>query len=267
MRNIKAKRIVVKIGTNVITNRNGTLNFNLIKRLAAQIAEIKKKGKEVIIITSGAIGAGMKELRLDSRPADVTMQQVCAAIGQNILMSKYHSLFSRHGIKVAQILLSYENFLNKRTYRNLQNSLSKLLDLGVVPIINENDPISIDEIGPSFGDNDVLSALIASRIKADLLIMLTNVDGLFNKDPNGKNAVLIKEIRNINGSIWAIKGKSSQLGTGGIHTKIKAAKTATKAGATVVIANGKQNNILLRILNNEDVGTIFYPKRAVKRKH
>lgn len=260
MRSIKAKRIVVKIGTNVITNRNGALDFGLIKRLAAQIAEIKKKGKEVIIITSGAIGAGMKELLLDSRPAEVTMRQVCAAVGQNILMSKYHLFFSRHKIKVAQILLTYESFSSRKTYLNLRNSLNKLLELGVVPVINENDPISIDEIGPSFGDNDNLSALIAGRIKADLLVILTDVDGLFNKDPSGKNAVLIKEIHNIDKVIESISGKSSQLGTGGIQTKIKAAKTATKAGATVVIANGKKKDILLKILNSEDVGTIFYPK-------
>lgn len=260
MRSIKAKRIVVKIGTNVITNRNGALDFSLIKRLAAQIAEIKKKGKEVIIITSGAIGAGMKELKIGSRPAEVTMQQVCAAVGQNILMSRYHSFFSKHKIKVAQILLTYEAFSSRKIYLNLRNSLSKLLELGVVPVINENDPISIDEIGPSFGDNDNLSALIAGRIKADLLIILTDVDGLFNKDPSGKNAVLIKEIHNIDKAIESISGKSSQLGTGGIQTKIKAAKTATKAGATVVIANGKKDSILLKILNSEDAGTIFYPK-------
>ena len=192
MRNIKAKRIVVKIGTNVITGRNGMLNLGLLKRLVAQIAEIKKKGREVLIITSGAIGAGMKGLKLTSRPANVTMQQVCAAVGQSILMSKYHSFFGRHDIKVAQILLTYDVFKNRKTYKNLLNSLNRLLKLGVVPIINENDPISIDEIGPSFGDNDNLSALIASKMKADLLVMLTDVEGLYNKEPTQKNAVLIK---------------------------------------------------------------------------
>ena len=260
-RNIKAKRIVVKIGTNVITNRNGMLNFELMKRLVAQISKIKNKGKYVIIITSGAIGAGMKELHLDSRPKDATMQQVCAAVGQNILMSKYHSLFSKHNIKVAQTLLTYQAFSNAKTLFNLRNSLNKLLKLGVVPIINENDPISIDEIGPSFGDNDNLSALIASKMKAELLVILTDVEGLFNKNPDNKNAVLIKEVFNIDKGIEAINGKSSQLGLGGVQTKIKAAKTATKAGVIVVIANGKKSNVLLKVLNNEDIGTIFYPKR------
>ena len=260
MRNIKGRRIVVKIGTNVITNKNGMLNLALMKKLVAQIAEIKNKGKEVLVITSGAIGAGMKELKLNSRPADVTMQQVCAAVGQNILMSKYYSFFSKHDVKVAQILLTYDIFSNKKGYLNLRNSLNKLLKLGVVPIINENDPISIDEIGPSFGDNDNLSALIASRIKADLLVILTDVDGLFNKNPASKNAVLIKEVFNIDRNIEAINGKSSHLGLGGVQTKVKAAKTATKAGTTVVIANGKTSNILLSVLKNKDIGTIFYPK-------
>ncbi|MBS3095979.1 glutamate 5-kinase [Candidatus Woesearchaeota archaeon] len=260
MRNIKAKRIVVKIGTNVITGRNGMLNSGLLKRLVAQIAGIKSRGRKVIVITSGAIGAGMKELKLSSRPKDVTMQQVCAAVGQNILMSRYHSFFGRHNIKVAQILITYEAFSDKKTFKNFRSSLNKLLKLGVVPIINENDPISIDEIGPSFGDNDNLSALIASKMKADLLVILTDVDGLFNKDPQHKNAVLIKEIHDISRNIEAINGKSSQLGIGGVQTKVKAAKTATKAGAIVVIANGKTGNVLLKVLSNEDIGTIFYPK-------
>lgn len=261
MRNIKAKRIVVKIGTNVITNKGGMLNFELMRRLIAQIAAIKNKGKEVLIVTSGAIGAGMKELKVNSRPKDITMQQVCAAVGQSILMSKYHTFFSWHGIKVAQILLTYDAFSNARTFFNLRNSLGTLLRLGVVPVINENDPLSIDEIGPSFGDNDNLSALIASKMKADLLVILTDVDGLFNKDPDRKNAVLIKEVFSIDKDIESINGRASRLGVGGVQTKIKAAKTATKAGTTVVIANGKKNNILLKALNNEDVGTVFYPRK------
>lgn len=259
-RNINAKRIVVKIGTNVIAKEDGTINLSLMKDLVNQIASVKKSGKEILIITSGAIGAGMRELQLKAKPKDVTMQQVCASIGQHILMSNYQSLFNKHNIKVAQILLTYEDFSNKKTFNNLRNSLSKLLELEIVPIINENDPISIDEIGPSFGDNDMLSALIASKMKADLLVILTNVDGLFNKNPNSKGAYLINEIRNIDKSIESLGGKPDGLGIGGMKTKIKAAKTATKGGASVVVANGKKERILNRIINNEDVGTIFYPK-------
>lgn len=260
MRNIKAKKIVIKIGTNVMTSINGNLDLSLIENLVGQISKIKQIEKELLIITSGAIGAGMKELNLKSRPKDVTMKQVCAAIGQNILMSNYQSMFKKHGIKVAQILLSYENFLNKKTSYNLQNSLNKLLDLGVIPIINENDPVSIDEIGPSFGDNDIMSALIASKIKADLLVILTNVDGLFNKDPHSKKAILIKWVKNINKNIESLGGKPNGLGLGGMKTKIKAAKIATKTGIIVVVANGRKDNILIDIVNNKEAGTIFYPK-------
>lgn len=260
MRNISAKRIVVKIGTNVITNSNGMLDLDIMKKLVVQIAQIKNRGKDVLIITSGAIGSGMKELNLNSKPKDVTMQQVCASIGQHILMSNYQSLFNKHNIKVAQILLTYDAFSNKKTYYNLRNSMNKLLYLGVIPIINENDPISIDEIGPSFGDNDILSALIASKMGADLLVILTDVDGLFDRNPNHKNAILIKEVKNIDKKIESMSGKSSKLGLGGMQTKIKAAKIATKAGTTVVIANGRTQNILIKVLNNKPIGTIFYPK-------
>lgn len=259
MRNIKAKRIVVKIGTNVITNKNGMLNLSLLKNLVGQIASIKNKRKEVVIITSGAIGAGMKELKLKSKPKDVTMQQVCASIGQHILMSNYQKLFNKHEIDVAQILLTYYDFSHKKTSNYLHNSINKLLSLGVVPIINENDPISIDEIGPSFGDNDILSALIASKMKADLLVILTDVDGLFTKNPNHKGAALIKEIRKIDKSIESLGGKPNGLGLGGMKTKIKAAKIATEKGVTVVIANGKKDDMLIHVLNNKDVGTILYP--------
>jgi len=266
MRNIKAKRIVVKIGTNVITNKDGILDEGVMAKLVQQIAMVKNMGKDVAVITSGAIGAGMKELHINSKPRGVTMQQVCAAIGQNILMSKYCSLFGKHNTKVAQILLSYDTFSNRKTCINLRNSINKLLELKVVPIINENDPISIDEIGPSFGDNDMLSAFVASKIEADLLVMLTNVDGLFDKNPNEKNANLIKEVLNIDKNIERISGKASYLGIGGMRTKVKAAKIATQSGSYAVIANGRLDNVLIRIINNEDIGTIFYPKQKLPSK-
>ena len=261
MRNIKAKRIVVKIGTNVMTNINGTLDLRIMRKLVDQIAKMQKKGKNVLIITSGAIGAGMKELQLQSKPKYVTMQQVCASIGQHVLMSNYQSLFNKHQINVAQILLTYNDFSNKKTSNYLRNSLNKLLELGVVPIINENDPISIDEIGPSFGDNDIMSALIATKMQADLLVILTDVDGLFDKNPNHENAILIKNVEKIDKSIESVSGKPNKLGVGGMQTKIKAAKIATRAGTTVVIANGKKANVLLKVLNDEDIGTIFYVKK------
>ena len=260
MRNIKSNRIVIKIGTNTLTDKKGMLDLNMMQNLVSQIAEIKKN-KEIVIITSGAIGAGMRELGLKEKPKDVVMKQVCAAIGQNILMANYHSLFSSHHIKIAQILLTYDDLANKETYKNLSNSLNKLFKLGVIPIINENDPISINEIGPSFGDNDNLSALISSKIKSNLLVILTNVDGLYNKDPKQEGAFLIKEVKDITKEIEAMSGESSDLGIGGMKTKVQAAKTSTKAGTSVIIANGRSENVLFRAINGEDVGTIFFAKK------
>ena len=259
-RKIKADKIVIKIGTNAITSKNGMLDIKVMQNIVSQIAKIKNM-KSITIITSGAIGAGMQELGIKIRPKDVVGQQVCAAVGQGILMTNYHSMFSKQKMKIAQILITYNDLSNKENYKHLTNSLERLLELGIIPIINENDPVSISEIGPSFGDNDNLSALISCKIKADLLVILTNVDGLYNKDTKDKNAVLIKEVKNIDNKIEAMGSGSSKLGIGGMNTKIKAAITAAKAGTTVIIANGRRNNILLKILNNEDVGTIFHPKR------
>src|SRR3989338_5871394 len=236
MRKIKSNRIVIKIGTSVLTNENGLLDLGVIRNLVSQIAKIKNH-RDVAVITSGAIGAGIRELGLKEKPRDVVGKQVCAAVGQSILMANYNYLFKKHKIKTAQILLAYSDLLDKGTFRNLRNSLDKLFELGVIPIINENDPISINEIGPSFGDNDNLSAMIAGKIKADLLVILTDVDGLYNKNPKDKSAVLIKEVNNINRKIESMGLGSSRLGIGGMKTKIKAAKAATMAGTAVVIPN------------------------------
>src|SRR3989344_7344347 len=235
-RNLKSKRIVIKIGTNVLTDKNGLLDSTIIKNIVSQIAEIKK-GKNIVIITSGAIGAGMQELGIKERPKDAVGQQVCAAVGQGILMTNYYSIFSKQKLKIAQILITYKDLANKENYKHLANSLERLLELGIIPIINENDPVSISEIGPSFGDNDKMSALIACKIKADLLVILTNVDGLFDKDPNNKDAALINEVRNIDKKIESMGSGSSNLGIGGMRTKIQAAKLATESGTTVVITN------------------------------
>jgi glutamate 5-kinase len=263
MRNIKSKRIVIKIGTNTLSDKKGLLNEKVMKSMVFQIAKIKDK-REIILVTSGAIGAGMKELNIKKKPKDTVMKQVCAGVGQSILMAKYHGLFRKYKIKIAQILLTHDVFKNKKTFINLRNSMNKLFKLGVVAIINENDPISIDEIGPSFpavGDNDHMSALIATKLKADALIILTNVEGLYDKDPANKSAVLVREVRKIDKKIERMCGSMSSLGTGGMKSKVQAAKETTKAGITVVIANGRGTNVLPRIINNEDVGTIFHSGR------
>lgn len=254
------KRIVVKAGTNVISDSSGTINYNVMEALVEDIAKTKKQGKDILLVTSGAIGAGMAELKIKKRPTDVKMQQACAAVGQSILTSHYREIFNKLGINIAQILLTYNDFTDKKSSINLGNSINTLLKLNTIPIINENDPVSINELGPSFGDNDKLSALVACRIKADTLIILTDVDGLYNKNPESKGAKVIKEVFNFTKKIENLKGSSSMLGLGGISTKIAAAKIATSAGITTIIANGRRKNIIQDLINGKKLGTIFYPK-------
>ncbi len=258
------KRIVIKIGTNVLADKKGAISYKIIKALVKDIAKIKKKNMEILIVTSGAIGAGMSELGIEKRPSDVKMQQTCAAVGQSILISKYREFFSKYSIKVAQILLAYSDFTDKKTKINIRNSINALLNLGVIPIINENDPISINEIGPSFGDNDNLSAMVACNLKADTLIILTNVDGLYDKDPTSSDAKIIHDVHDF-GFIENLDGGSDGLGIGGIKTKIAAAKVAASNGIKTIIANGKKAGILKGLINGKKAGTIFYPKSYVQK--
>lgn len=253
------KRIVIKIGTNVLADKKGAINYKIMNNLVKDITKIKKKNIEMLIVTSGAIGAGMSELGIEKRPSDVKMQQTCAAVGQSILISKYREFFSKYGIKVAQILLVYRDFTDKKTKINMENSINALLNLGVIPIINENDPISINEIGPSFGDNDNLSAMVAYNLKADTLIILTNVDGLYDNDPNSSGAKIIQEVRDFS-FIAGISGASDGLGIGGIKTKIAAAKLAASNGIKTIIANGTKTGVLDDILGGKKIGTLFHIK-------
>ncbi len=254
-------RIVIKIGTNVLADNSGALNYGIMGRLVDDIAKLKKQNKDILLVTSGAIGSGMAELNIEKRPEDVKMQQACAAVGQSILISKYREFFNKHGIKVAQILLTYKDFSDEKSYLNMINTINTLIKLNTIPIINENDPISINELGPSFGDNDKLSALVASKIKSDILIMLTIVDGLYDKDPKHKDATLVKEVINFDEKIKNLRGSSSTLGVGGISTKIAAAKLATSAGIKTIIANGRRKNIISDITQGKKIGTIFYPQK------
>jgi len=259
------KRIVIKIGTNVLEDNFGKLDYETMESLVEDISKISNQGKDVILVTSGAIGAGMAELNLAKKPRDIKMKQACAAIGQSIIMSKYKEFFNKNGIKVAQILITYDDFSDRKRYLNLRNSLNTLLDLKAVPIINENDPISINEIGQSFGDNDRLSALVASKIEADALYILTIVDGLYDKDPKYKDAKIVKEVFDFD-KIRNLKGKSSMLGIGGISTKINAAKIAASSGILVIIANGKRKNIISDLIAGRKLGTIFYPSTKISSK-
>ena len=269
MRKLENSRIiVVKIGTSTITKEDGSADLDLLSNIASQVNELKNKKKcNVIIVTSGAIGLGVKELKLKQKPRDIALRQATASIGQTILMQSWRDSFSKFDIKVAQLLLTYETFTNRQSYLNLRNALNTLFVLDVVPIINENDSISTAEIDASFGDNDRLSAIVASKIEADLLILLSTISGLYDQNPKEhKNAKIIYEVQSITDEILSAAGKSSGLGSGGMKTKIDAAKLCNNAGTVMVIANGKEKNVLPRILSNEELGTIFYPSKKIPNK-
>lgn len=265
----KAKRIVVKIGTSTITDEKGRLNKGFIRNIARQIADLRKQGREIIIVSSGAIGSGVGELGIEHSPRIMPLRQAAAAVGQAVLMQEWRKAFKKYNLNVAQIMLTYEAFSMRRTYLNLRTSIATLLKMGVIPIMNENDPISVYEIEASFGDNDKLSALIASKIEADLLVILTDVEGLYDRDPRKhKNAKLLKEVKEITPKIEKMAGEiGTTRGLGGMRTKIEAAKTATDFGCSTVVVQGKIKNVLMKVLAGEEIGTLFKAKEsAVKNR-
>jgi len=253
-----AKRVVVKIGSGVLTRRNG-LNLNLIDDLATEICMLRKRGIEVIIVSSGAIAAGLRKQGLNRRPDDLPGMQALAAMGQSHLIAMYEEVFARHGIKAAQILLTRDDLTHRRRYLNARNTVLTLLSWGVIPIFNENDTVVVDEI--KFGDNDSLGAMVTNLTEADLLINLTNIDGLYDKDPRHcDDACRLPVVEKIDAAITNMAGAiPGFLGTGGMASKIKAAKRVAMQGAPTVIANGLQPHILRDIFAGRDVGTFFVP--------
>lgn len=250
----KAKRIVIKVGTRVITHSDGRLDTVQIEKLVNQISGLKQKGLQVIIVTSGAIGAGVARLGLKHRPQDISQLQACAAVGQSQLMQRYSEAFKKANYVVAQILLTAEDLRSRIRYLNARNTVFSLFDEGVIPIVNENDTVVIDEI--KFGDNDRLSALVTNLVQADLLIALSDVDGLYNN-----NGDLIDEVTKITKEVqnWC-KGKGTMLSTGGMFTKIEAAKIVTRTGEGMLIANGRNENVIADIFNGKAIGTFFKPQ-------
>jgi glutamate 5-kinase len=255
----EAKRIVIKVGTSSLTDKSYRLEPRKVEKLAHEIVALKERGKEVILVSSGAIGAGIGKLNLTQRPRDIKVLQATAAVGQNILMSTYDRYFSAHDLIIAQILLTHAAFRNRQRYLNLRNTLDTLLKSGVIPIINENDTVAVDEI--KLGDNDNLSALVASNLDADLLIILSDVDGLYTDNPKrSKKAELIPVVDEITPEIEHGADKGGRTGVGGMKTKLQAAKVVMKAGIPMVIVNCQEENILLRIIDGEGAGTLFMPK-------
>lgn len=254
-------RIVVKVGTSTLTHENGKLNLEIMEKLVRQIANLSNKGEEVILVTSGAIGAGMGKLNLTEKPKNLPQKQALAAIGQGLLIEIYEKFFNEYGKITAQLLLTREDFSDRKRYLNMSYTLSNLLKWGVIPVINENDTVAVEEI--KIGDNDTLAALVASLVEADLLIILTDIDGLFDKDPRiYKDAKVIEVVEEFSDDLFKIAGGAgTKRGTGGMYTKIQAAKICYNSGVKMVIANGKIDNVLNRIAAGEKIGTTFLPMK------
>src|SRR3989338_2924895 len=266
---MRPKRIVIKLGTNTLTTEKGSLDNQYFSNIAGQIVQLKEEGHDIIIVSSGAIGAGKDTLHISGKIQDIILRQACAAIGQDLLMKMWRQAFSKYNINVAQLLLTYDSFVNRKVYLNLTESLNKLLELGVIPIINENDAISTQEIDASFCDNDKLSALVASKIDADILILLSDIEGLYTSNPKkshfGKKPELIREVQKITPEIERMGGKASIKGTGGMKTKLDAAKICSSAGVEMVIAPGRVDDVLRKVLVHE-VGTRFLSSTRISQK-
>ncbi|MGI6606780.1 MAG: glutamate 5-kinase [Peptococcia bacterium] len=253
------KRIVVKVGTSTLTYATGKLNLDQLERLVRELADLRHRDIEVILVSSGAVGAGIGKLGLRSKPKSIPEKQALAAIGQGILMQMYEKFFAEYGEIVAQVLLTREDITQRGRYLNARNTLLALLRLGVVPIINENDTVAYEEI--KFGDNDTLAALVAGLVDADLLVLLSDIDGLYTADPRqDSSAQLIKTVEELTPEIVALAGKSgSKLGSGGMITKIQAARIVSTSGISMIVANGSQKGVLKEIVMGENPGTLFLP--------
>ena len=255
-------RIVIKIGTSTLAHATGRLNIRRVEELCKVMSDLKNEGHEVILVSSGAIGMGVGKLSLPERPDDIPTKQAAAAVGQCELMYTYDKIFSEYNHTVAQILITGDDIEHPDRKANFENTMRRLLELGVLPIVNENDSIATHEI--EIGDNDTLGAIVATTLDADLLIILSDIDGLFTADPHKNcDAVLLHRVEEITPEIEGmIGGAGSALGTGGMATKIKAARMSNAAGTDMVIANGNSPAVLYDIVSGKDVGTRFLAKKG-----
>ena len=259
-------RIVVKVGTSTLAHATGRLNIQRMERLCRVLSDLKNAGHEIILVSSGAIGMGVGKLNLPGRPADMPSKQAAAAVGQCELMYTYDKQFTEYSHTVAQLLLTGEDIKSEHRSRNVRSTLSRLLELGALPIINENDAVATDEIGVenTIGENDSLSAIVAAAIGADLLVLLSDIDGLYDKDPRRHpDARLIPTVERVDDELFTLAEDSSTgLGTGGMITKLRAAAIATEAGCEMVIANGSKPEVLYDIAAGRPAGTRFLTGRA-----
>ncbi len=253
----EARRIVVKVGTSTITYPTGKMNLGRMEKLVRELTDLANQGREIVLVTSGAIAVGMDRMGKKKRPRSIPQRQALAAVGQGALMHAYGSLFAAYGRMAGQVLLTKENSRRHHQYTNSRNALKAMLAMGVLPVVNENDAVAVDEV--KIGDNDTLSATVATLVDADVLIILSDVDGLYTANPaTDKKARLIPEVREITPDIEKLAGGAgSAAGTGGMRTKIEAAKIATRSGVTMVVASGEEDGVLRTVLNGEAVGTLF----------
>ena len=253
-----AKRVVIKLGTRVLTEGDNTIAYPVLRSIVKQAAELAIGGKEIIIVSSGAIALGLSRMRLERRPGDITLLQAAASLGQSRLMHAYENEFAGCGCETAQLLLTYEDIQNRKRYLNIRNTIFTLWSFGTIPIVNENDAVSFSEI--RFGDNDLLAAYLANMIDADLLVLLTDIEGLYEKDPKkSPSSRLLSEVRKVDERLLeAVWGKGSSFSSGGMESKLKAARIAAKGGIGTVIASGRTCD-LGRLFSGEEIGTFFLP--------
>lgn len=257
----KANRIVIKVGTSTLIYSNGMINLSAIDQLAFTLTDLKNQGKEIILVSSGAIGVGLHKLKMEQRPPTIPEQQAVAAVGQAELMNIYNQRFSTYSQQIAQLLLTRDVIEFPESRRNVVNTMEQLLKMGIIPVINENDTVAIDELDhlTKFGDNDQLSAIVTQLINADALVMLSDIDGFFSDNPaTNKSAVLYSEINQINDTLLQqAGGKGSRFGTGGMYSKLKAAERVLEHNSMMVLANGKQPKVIFDVLAGEQIGTLF----------
>jgi len=260
------KKMVIKIGSSSLTLKTGGLDRANIEKFVNEVSSLAKRGIEVMIVTSGAIAAGLEDLNISKKPQEITLLQAAASIGQVELMKLYGDLFSKNGLKIGQILLTQEDTTRREQYLNIRNTIRNLIDLGVIPLINENDSAAVDEI--KFGDNDELAALVSVLAEADVLVILTDIEGMYDKNPRtSRDAKLISYIDRIDKNIEsAAGGIGSTYGIGGMESKIKAAKICSFSGIKTIIANSRRINVLDEILSGKNVGTFFTPQTMKKVK-
>lgn len=268
----QARRIVIKVGTNVVMRDDGRLALSRLYGIAESVARLRQQGRDVLMVSSGAVGLGMERIGMSVRPTELSQIQACAAIGQSRLMAIYDDAFDKLGYRTAQVLLTEDDFRDPERYSNLRSTLASLLTMGVIPVINENDTVSTVELdhpadSPGrervFGDNDKLSAMVMTHVDADLLLLLSDVDGLYNGDPTVDGVELITEVPVIDEEVRNFAQGKNGRGRGGMASKLEAARIATEANGLAVIANGRLPNVIERVCEGEVLGTLFLPRSIV----